>query len=74
MMSGLYIPYSEPGVRVAQQRRELTSMARYVIGPDVAIRLAYDEAVIRGEHQILAPALCAPRSCRFCTRPYAAVS
>ena len=32
-------------------------MTRYVIGPDVAIRLAHDEAVIRGEHQILAPAL-----------------
>ena len=32
-------------------------MTRYVIGPDVAIRLARDETVIRGEHQILAPAL-----------------
>ena len=32
-------------------------MTRYVIGPDVAIRLAEDQAVIRGEHQILAPAL-----------------
>src|SRR6266581_6187992 len=32
-------------------------MTRYVIGPDVAIRLAHDQAVIRGEHQILAPAL-----------------
>jgi hypothetical protein len=32
-------------------------MTRYVIGPDVAIRLARDEAVIRGEHQILAPTL-----------------
>jgi len=32
-------------------------MARYVIGPDVAIRLADDDAVIRGGHQILAPAL-----------------
>jgi len=32
-------------------------MTRYVIGPDVAIRLAYDQAVIRGGHQILAPAL-----------------
>jgi predicted nucleic acid-binding protein len=29
-------------------------MTRYVIGPDVAIRLAHDEAVIRGGHQILA--------------------
>jgi hypothetical protein len=32
-------------------------MTRYVIGPDVAIRLAHDQAVIGGEHQILAPAL-----------------
>jgi predicted nucleic acid-binding protein len=32
-------------------------MTRYVIGPDVAIRLARDEAVIRDEHQILAPTL-----------------
>jgi predicted nucleic acid-binding protein len=32
-------------------------MTKYVIGPDVAIRLARDEAVIRDEHQILAPAL-----------------
>jgi hypothetical protein len=32
-------------------------MTRYVIGPDVAIRLAQDQAVIRGGHQILAPAL-----------------
>ena len=28
-----------------------------MIGPDVAIRLAQDHAVIRGDHQILAPAL-----------------
>ena len=32
-------------------------MTRYVIGPDVAIRLAREEAVIRGDHQLLAPAL-----------------
>jgi predicted nucleic acid-binding protein len=32
-------------------------MTRYVIGPDVAIRLARDQAVVRREHQILAPAL-----------------
>ena len=35
-------------------------MTRYVIGPDVAIRLAHDQAVIRGGHQILAPALLRP--------------
>ena len=32
-------------------------MTRYVIGPDVAIQLARDEAVIRDDHQILAPTL-----------------
>lgn len=32
-------------------------MTRYVIGPDVAIRLAQDRAVIGGGHQILAPTL-----------------
>ena len=32
-------------------------MTRYVIGPDVAIRLAREGAVLRGEHQLLAPAL-----------------
>jgi predicted nucleic acid-binding protein len=32
-------------------------MSRYVIGPDVAIRLAQHGAAIRGEHQILAPTL-----------------
>jgi len=32
-------------------------MTRYVITPDAAIRLARDQAVIRREHRILAPAL-----------------
>jgi hypothetical protein len=32
-------------------------VTRYGTGPDVAIRLAHDQAVIRGGHQILAPAL-----------------
>ena len=32
-------------------------MTRYVIRPDVAIRLARDEAVIRDEHELLAPTL-----------------
>jgi predicted nucleic acid-binding protein len=32
-------------------------MSRYVIGPDVAMRLAQDQAVIRDAHQILAPTL-----------------
>ncbi len=32
-------------------------MTRYVIGPDVALRLARDEAVIADEHQIVAPTL-----------------
>ena len=36
-------------------------MTRYVIGPDVAIRLAQDRAVIGDEHQILAPTLLRPQ-------------
>lgn len=32
-------------------------MTRYVIGPDVALRLAQEEAVIAGEHKLLAPTL-----------------
>jgi hypothetical protein len=32
-------------------------MTKYVIGPDVAIRLAHDQVAIGDEHQILAPAL-----------------
>jgi hypothetical protein len=32
-------------------------MTRYVTGPDVAVRLAHDQAVIRGGHQVLALAL-----------------
>ena len=32
-------------------------MTKYVIGPDVAIRLARDQAVIGEDHQILAPTL-----------------
>jgi predicted nucleic acid-binding protein len=32
-------------------------MTRYVIGPDVALRLAHNEAVIPDKHQLLAPTL-----------------
>ena len=32
-------------------------MTKYVIGPDVALRLARDEAVIPDHHQLLAPTL-----------------
>jgi predicted nucleic acid-binding protein len=32
-------------------------MTKYVIGPDVAMHLAHEEAVIPGEHDILAPTL-----------------
>ena len=53
---GKRIAVLQAGVRVARQR-ETDVMTRYVIGPDVAVRLAHEEAVIRGEHQLLAPAL-----------------
>jgi predicted nucleic acid-binding protein len=32
-------------------------MTKYVIGPDVALRLAQEETVIPDEHQVLAPTL-----------------
>lgn len=32
-------------------------MTRYVIGPDVALRLAHEQAVIADEHRIVAPTL-----------------
>ncbi|MDX6318991.1 MAG: hypothetical protein QOD35_2391 [Nocardioidaceae bacterium] len=32
-------------------------MTRYVIGPDVALRLAHDEVAIGADHQVLAPTL-----------------
>ena len=32
-------------------------MTRYVIGPDVAIRLAQEQAVVADDHQLLAPTL-----------------
>jgi predicted nucleic acid-binding protein len=32
-------------------------VTRYVIGPDVAVRLAHDQAVIADQHQIMAPTL-----------------
>lgn len=32
-------------------------MTKYVIGPEVAIRLAHEQAVISEEHQLLAPTL-----------------
>jgi predicted nucleic acid-binding protein len=32
-------------------------MARYVIGPDVALRLAQDRVVINDDHRLLAPTL-----------------
>ena len=33
------------------------TLTRYVIGPDVALRLARDEAIIAAEHQLVAPTL-----------------
>lgn len=32
-------------------------MTKYVIGPDVVLRLAHDEAMIPNEHRLLAPTL-----------------
>jgi predicted nucleic acid-binding protein len=38
-------------------QRRPSAVTRYVIGPDVALRLAHDHAVIPDGHQILAPTL-----------------
>jgi hypothetical protein len=38
-------------------QRRPSAVTRYVIGPDVALRLAHDHAVILDGHQILAPTL-----------------
>ncbi|WP_433220517.1 type II toxin-antitoxin system VapC family toxin [Microtetraspora malaysiensis] len=35
----------------------MVTLTKYVIGPDVALRLAHNETVIPDEHQILAPTL-----------------
>jgi hypothetical protein len=48
-------------------------MTKYVIGPDFAIRLAHDEAVICEEHQILAPALLRSQLLSSSTGPCTAV-
>lgn len=39
-------------------------MTKYVIGPDAAIRLSHDQAVIGDEHQILARRFFARKCCR----------
>jgi predicted nucleic acid-binding protein len=36
---------------------EVTRMTKYVIGPDVALRLAQEDAMIADEHKLLAPTL-----------------
>jgi len=38
-------------------KEELISVTRYVIGADVALRLAQDETVIADGHHIVAPTL-----------------
>ena len=48
-------------------------MTKYVIGPDVALRLAHDDAVIRPEHEVLAPTLLRSQLLRSFTKQYAAV-
>jgi predicted nucleic acid-binding protein len=47
----------DPATEPTSDGKELIPMAKYVIGPEVAFRLARDEAVIHGGHQILAPTL-----------------
>ena len=40
-------------------------MTKYVIGPDVAMRLALDRAVIRADHQLFAPTLLRSQTLSF---------
>jgi predicted nucleic acid-binding protein len=56
-MSGAGIAASAGRRPSGAAARETDFMTRYVIGPDVAARLAREDAVIRGGHQLLAPAL-----------------
>ena len=48
-------------------------MTRYVIGPDVAIHLAGEEAVIPDGHHMLAPSFFARGCCHSSIRQYTAV-
>jgi len=50
-MSGSASSNSEAGsCAVWHRERNWSSMIRYMIGPNVTMQLAYDEAVIRAEH------------------------
>jgi hypothetical protein len=48
-------------------------MTRYVIGPDVAIHLAGEEAVIPDGHHMLAPALLRSQMLSLLSRQYTVV-
>jgi hypothetical protein len=49
-------------------------MTKYVIGPDVAIRLAQDEVAVDKDHQILAPTLIRSQLLHGSSTRWAAVS
>ena len=40
-----------------RRAREVIALTRFVIGPDVALRLAREEAIVAGDHQLVAPTL-----------------
>jgi predicted nucleic acid-binding protein len=46
-----------PDRRPPDAAQEATALTRYVIGPDVALRLAGEEIVVSQAHQLLAPTL-----------------
>src|SRR6478735_10828716 len=45
------------GMRAAGVRVRMPPMTRFVIGPDVALHLAAERAVVSADHQLVAPAL-----------------
>src|SRR6266516_5181942 len=45
------------GVRRRASDAEETNLTKFVVGPEVALRLAQNEAVISDEHRLLAPTL-----------------
>jgi predicted nucleic acid-binding protein len=52
--------YDHAAIRAAVRslvRRRWIPVTRYVIGPDVAMRLAHSEDMISGKHQVVAPTL-----------------
>ena len=74
------MPMSGPGIAALQAGAALPSsgetcfITRYVIGPDVAVRLAHEEAVTTANISSWLRRFCARRCCQSFIRQSAAVS